>query len=100
MKRGNRGIGNSKFPVFPLSLFPFLDCERVARIELLKIHQNLVDVVGMRGLSRQFVPQHLKKVFESAGIVDVNIRPPIILSCGEAELQISVTISGLETSLG
>jgi hypothetical protein len=41
---------------------------------MLMSDEDLVNIVWMCGLPRQLVPQHLKHMFESASVVDVDIR--------------------------
>src|SRR5688572_15606064 len=50
----------------------------VPELELLIVHEQLVDVVGMRRAAAERVAQYLKRVLHAAGIVDVHVGAPLV----------------------
>src|SRR5215204_3682665 len=88
------------FP-FPHSLFPCVsDRERVSRIKVLSLHKDFVNVVGVRGLTRQLITQHLEDVPKAPGIIDVDVSHPFVAFGEKCQLQISSTICSLKASSG
>ena len=59
---------------------------------MLMAHKNLVNVVWMRGITRQLVPKHLEDVFKSAGVVDVDVGLESLAVREEGQLQIPILI--------
>ena len=61
--------------------------------------ENLVNVVGMSWTAGKLIPQHLKHVFDTGGIIDVDIRDAVTRCIHkEGQLQVPVMIGRLEAS--
>ncbi len=48
--------------------------EGIARVQMLKENQNLMDIVGMRVFAGDLVLDHIEGVLNALVIVDVNVR--------------------------
>ena len=63
-------------------------------------HENVVDVVWVRGAAGQLVAQYLEDVFESTSIVDVDVCFESFAICEERQLKIPILVRCLETFRG
>src|SRR5687767_9500126 len=70
----------------------YSDGKDVPGIDVLVVHEDLVDVVGMGRAIGQRVANDLKRVSQPCGIVDVDVRTPVIAIGKERQLQVSVVI--------
>jgi hypothetical protein len=77
-----------------------LDLQPVACIEVLMLHQDLVDVVRVRGPAGELVAQHLERMREAVGVIDVDVGDPGGVAGEERELQVALVIGCLEAAGG
>lgn len=81
-----------------LSIQSLRKLKAVASIEMLMLHQNLMNVVRVRWLAGEMVLQHLKDMAQAGGIVDVDVGDTIVAFHEKCKLQVSEVIVGLETA--
>jgi hypothetical protein len=55
--------------------------ESVARIQVLVVHQDLVNVITVCRPTRELIPQNLKDVLQAVRVIDVDIRYPVRAVC-------------------
>jgi RNA 3'-terminal phosphate cyclase len=58
--------------------------------------ENLVGVVGVRGLSREVVAEDLEDVLDAGGVVDVYVGDELVTLAEEGELKVAEVVVGLE----
>ncbi len=77
---------------------PLRKVEAVAGIQVLMLHQNLMNVVGVRWLTCEMVLQHLEDMVQSTRIIDVDIGNTISPLHKKCKLQVAEVVVGLETA--
>src|SRR5687768_14830468 len=72
----------------------------IAWIEVLMRHEDLMDVERVRRVAGEVIAEHLKDMFQSRRIVDVDIRAALVAVLEERELKVAEGIQRLVAARG